>query len=309
MLEQIVKTVKLMGNAFEFTAIHEDILNCREAIQAAINEVQRIEAFLSTYIETSEVSLINRNAGKEAVIVSKELIELIKRAIKISELTQGAFDISYGGVDDKLWKFDSSMKKLPADEDLKKTVQLVNYRNVIIDEKLCTVYLKNKGMKLGFGAIGKGYAAMKAKEIMLGYGIQNGVVNAAGDLTVWGTRLNGNPWNIGIALPEIKYNYFSTLTLNEGSIATSGDYEKYVIIDGKRYSHTIDPRTGKPVQGIKSVSIICPNAEMADALTTPVMVMGIDVGLNLINQLHSVACIIVDDKGKMHISKNLRRPT
>lgn len=308
-MQQVIKTVRLMGNAFEFTAIHESRLHAEQAIEAAINEVKRIEEFLSTYIKTSEVSLINNNAGKNPVIVSKELISLILRAKKISEITQGAFDISYGGVDEKLWKFDTSMKSLPSAEILKESVRLVNYKNVIVDEKESSVLLLNKGMRIGFGGIGKGYAAMKAKEIMKIQGIENGVVNAAGDLTVWGCRLNGNPWNIGIALPEIKYNYFSTLTMNEGSIATSGDYEKFVIIDGKRYSHTIDPRTGQPVQGIKSVSIICPSAELADALTTPVMVMGIEVGLNMINQMHSVACIIVDHKGKMHISRNLNRPT
>jgi FAD:protein FMN transferase len=299
------KIVKLMGNAFEFTAIHSHADVCKKAIEAAIMEVQRIELFLSTFREESEVILINNNAGIKPVKVSKELVDLIARAIRISELTQGAFDISYGGVDKRIWKFDTTMDSLPSAEEALKSVHLVNFRNIIVDRYAETIYLLKKGMRIGFGGTGKGYAAMQAKAVMRAMGIKSGLVNAAGDLTVWGAQLDGAPWNIGIALPEKKSGFFSKLQFHEGSIATSGDYEKYVIIDGKRYSHTIDPRTGLPVHGIKSVSIICSNAELADALATPVMVMGIEVGLNMINQIQGVEAIIIDDKNVLHLSKNL----
>ena len=165
--------------------------------------------------------------------------------------------------------------------------------------------LKKKGMRIGFGGIGKGYAADRAKQILQGLGIKSGIVNAAGDLVTWGMQLNGSPWTIGIADPDQSDRPFSSLNISNMAIATSGNYEKYVMIDGKRYSHTIDPKTGFPVSGIKSVSIICPSAELADALATPVIVMGVRVGLNLINQLNQVGCVIIDDRDKVYTSQNI----
>ena len=164
---------------------------------------------------------------------------------------------------------------------LQKIVRLINYKNVIVDEKKSTVFLKEKGMRIGFGGIGKGYAAEKAKVVLQQMGIESGIVNAAGDLTAWGFQPNGKPWTIGIADPDTRHHPFSSLNITNMAVATSGNYEKYVVIDGKKYSHTIDPKTGLPVSGIKSVTIIAPNAELADALATPVMVMGIKAGLHL----------------------------
>ena len=145
----------------------------------------------------------------------------------------------------------------------------------------------------------------KARHLLQQLGIKGGVVNAAGDLTVWGSQPNGKPWTIGIADPNIKHTAFSHLAITNASVATSGNYEKYVMIKGKKFSHTIDPKTGLPVSGIKSVSIICPNAEVADAMATPVMIMGIKAGLNLINQMRDIACIIIDDNDRVYTSKNI----
>jgi thiamine biosynthesis lipoprotein len=161
-------------------------------------------------------------------------------------------------------------------------------------------------MRIGFGGIGKGYAADKAKVALVSLGVRNGIVNAAGDLTVWGTQANGEPWTIGIADPNAAGRPFSYLQLTDTAIATSGNYEKFVMIDGKKYSHTIDPKTGLPVTGIKSVSIISPNAELADAMATPVMIMGIKVGLDLINQVNGLGCIIIDDNDHVFTSKNIQ---
>ena len=165
--------------------------------------------------------------------------------------------------------------------------------------------LKNKGMRIGFGGIGKGYAADRAKSVMIGKGIQSGIVNAAGDLITWGMQPNGQPWTIGIADPDRQQHAFSALSISNMAIATSGNYEKYAVIDGKKYAHTIDPKTGLPVEGLKSVSILCSSAELADALATPVMVMGRAVGLDLVNQLNNVACVVVDDHNHIHTSNNI----
>jgi thiamine biosynthesis lipoprotein len=176
---------------------------------------------------------------------------------------------------------------------------------VILNEKDYSVYLKKKGMRIGFGGIGKGYAADKAKQLLQQRGVASGVVNAAGDLITWGVQPDGRSWTIGIADPDTRHP-FSYLNISNMAVATSGTYEKYAIINGKKYSHTIDPKTGMPVTGIKSVTIICPSAELADAMATPVMVMGIQVGLDLINQMKQMACIIIDDDNRLYTSRNIK---
>ncbi|MFP5080058.1 FAD:protein FMN transferase [Pedobacter sp. JCM 36344] len=297
--------VKLMGNRFEITAVSDDQVLAKTAISEAIDEVRRVEELLSTFKETSQVNEINRSAGIAHVKVNQEVIELITRSLKISTITQGAFDITYGSIDKSLWNFDVHMKALPEKETALKSVGLINYENVIIDRQESTVMLKHKGMRIGFGGIGKGYAADRAKQVMMGRGIESGIVNAAGDLITWGLQPSGKPWTIGIADPNSKQRAFSALSISNMAIATSGNYEKYALIDGKRYSHTINPKTGLPVSGIKSVSIICPSAELADALATPIVIMGAKVGLDLINQLRNVACVIIDDDNEIYTSKNI----
>jgi thiamine biosynthesis lipoprotein len=167
------------------------------------------------------------------------------------------------------------------------------------------VHLKEKGMRIGFGGIGKGYAAERAKSIMQSMGVTSGVVNASGDLAAWGHQPNGQPWTIGIVNPNAAGQIFSWLNVTDMALATSGNYEKYIVIDGKKYSHTINPRTGLPVTGIKSVTIICPNAEIADAMATPVMIMGVRAGLDMINQINNVEAILIDDDDKVYTSHNL----
>ncbi|GGE41932.1 thiamine biosynthesis lipoprotein [Pedobacter psychrotolerans] len=299
------RQLKLMGNRFEFTVIAESEQEGNIAIDAAIAEVKRIEDLLTTFSNTSQTYQINEFAGLQSVKVSNEIIGLIERANRISEITDGAFDISYGSIDKRLWNFDPHMTELPDQETALKAVRLINYRNVILDKANTTVFLKNKGMRIGFGGIGKGYAADKAKQVLQQKGIKSGIVNAAGDLITWGTQANGQPWTVGIADPEQTNRPFSSLKISDMAIATSGSYEKNVTINGKRYSHTIDPKTGLPVTGVKSVSIICPSAELADALATPVIVMGVKVGLELINQIKHVACIIIDDDDQVFTSDNI----
>lgn len=299
------KVLKLMGNRFEITVVTDDQASADECIADAVEEISRIEKLFTTFNESSQTNLINRNAGIAPVKVEKEVYELIERSKKISVLTQGAFDITYGSIDKRLWNFDNTMTRLPDPQIAKKLVRLINYRNVILNENDCSVFLKEKGMRIGFGGIGKGYAAEKAKSLLQQKGIKSGIINAAGDLTAWGYQPNGKPWTIGIADPNTSRKAFSFLEITDTSVATSGNYEKFIVIDGKRYSHTIDPKTGLPVTGIKSVTIICPNAEIADAMATPVMIMGIKVGLNMINQIKGVAGIIIDDNDKIYTSENI----
>jgi thiamine biosynthesis lipoprotein len=245
-------------------------------------------------------------AGLEPLKVDNEIFDLIYLSLKISSLTQGSFDISFGSIDKSLWNFDVNITALPSKETAKEMVRLINYRNIILDEKECTVFLKQKGMRIGFGGIGKGYAADKAKILLQQKGVESGVVNASGDLVTWGKQPDGKPWTVGIANPYTKFQPFSYLDISNMAIATSGNYEKYALINGKKYSHTIDPKTGFPVSGIKSVTIICPGAELADAMATPVMVMGVKAGLNLINQMQQMACIIIDDSDRIHTTNNIK---
>ena len=299
------KVLKLMGNRFEITVVGDDEKWAAERIDEAVAEISRIERLLTTFNENSQTSLINLNAGIKPVKVDKEVFDIIQRSKRISSITQGAFDISYGSVDKRLWNFDKTMTSLPDAATAKKLVRLINYQNIVLDESKCTVFLKEEGMRIGFGGIGKGYAAERAKLILKQKGVESGIVNAAGDLTAWGHQPNGKEWTIGIADPDATHHPFSYLSITNMAVATSGNYEKFVVIDGKKYSHTIDPKTGLPVTGIKSVTIISPNAEIADAMATPVMIMGIKVGLDIINQVKGLACVIIDDNNKIYTSKNI----
>ena len=299
------RILKLMGNRFEFTVIAENQQDGDLAIDAAIQEVKRIELLLTTFSHLSQTSLINENAGLLAVKVDLEVLHLIERSLRISAITDGAFDITYGSIDKRLWNFDPHMTSLPDEQTALASVGLIDYRNVMLDKENSTVFLRNKGMRIGFGGIGKGYAADQAKSVLQKLGIKSGIVNAAGDLVTWGTQIGGRPWTVGIADPEQTNRPFSSLKISDMAIATSGSYEKFVTINGKRYSHTIDPKTGLPVSGVKSVSIICPSAELADALATPVVVMGVKVGLELINQIKQVACVIIDDDDQVFTSNNI----
>ena len=298
-----------MGNHFEITVVGDDEQWANEKIEIGVKEIQRIEKLLTTYAEDSETNLINTNAGISPVKVSEEIILLIERALRISNITQGAFDISYGSVDKSLWNFDTSMTSLPSRKIAKQSVRLINYKNIIIDKEASTVFLKQKGMRIGFGGIGKGYAAEQAKNVMRAAGVENGVVNASGDLTTWGLMPDGNKWTIGIVHPEMASSVFSYMNVSGLSVATSGNYEKYIMIDGVKYSHTINPKTGLPVTGIKSVTIVSTNAEVADAMATPVMIMGIEAGLNMINQINDIEAIVIDDNNTLYATKNIKLTT
>jgi FAD:protein FMN transferase len=299
------KTLRLMGNRFTISVVSENKTWAENQIDVAIAEISRIEKLLTTFSDDSQTNQINQNAGIAPVKVDREVFDLINRSLRISSLTDGAFDITYGSLDKRFWNFDKAMTSLPNAETAKQAVRLINYQNVILNAEKQTVFLKEAGMRIGFGGIGKGYAAEQAKRILIKNGVESGIVNAAGDLTTWGNQPNGKPWTIAIADPENQNTALAKLNISGAAVATSGNYEKYVVIDGKKYSHTIDPKTGFPVSGIKSVTIICPNAELADAMATPITVLGVDAGLSLINQMQQIACIIIDDDNNIYTSNNI----
>lgn len=299
------KAARLMGNQFEISLVAEEEELANEWIQQGFNHIKEIEYLLTTYSDTSDLYRINAAAGVEPVVVHKETFGIIERSLQISAITQGAFDISYGSVDKRLWNFDVHQNELPDPETAKKMVRLINYRNILLDKAATTVMLKEKGMRIGLGGIGKGYAAEKTRQYLKSLGATAGIVNASGDLTTWGMQPDGKPWTIGIADPNNASSIFSYLEVSDMAVATSGNYEKFIWVNGRKYSHTINPKTGLPITGIKSVTILTPNAELADALTTPIAIMGIEAGLHLINQLHQVEAIIIDDDDRVYLSKQI----
>ncbi len=307
-LAQDLKTVKmdtvLMGSRFVFTAVSNNKEVAWEAIIAAKKEVIRIESLISSWDEDSETHRINVNGGIKPVKVSSELFQLISRCLKISKLSNGFFDISFASID-KVWDFDKDYKTLPSTERIAESVAKINFKNIILNKEESTVFLKEKGMKIGFGAIGKGYAANRAKAIMFNYKIESGVVNAGGDLISWGNKENEEPWSVGILDPFKKDEIKLWLNITNMAVVTSGDYEKFVMINGKRYGHIINPKTGWPTEGVRSVSIICPDAELADALATTVFCIGRKSGIALINELDGIECLVIDDSNQIYYSNKL----
>jgi FAD:protein FMN transferase len=295
----------LMGSRFELTAVAEQKISAEKAVKLAIEEIRRIESDISEYIPSSTVSKINDMSGISPVKVSKELYDLIERSLRIAKLTNGAFDITWAGMSG-LWSFDGLEMKMPSDGSIAERLLLIGYSNISLNKEDTTVFLKIPGMKIGFGANGKGFAANKAASLMKELNIPGGIVNAGGDLITWGKPLTGEHWTIGVSDPENTRLSLAWLNVDEMAVVTSGNYEKYTIIEGKKFSHIIDPRTGYPVSGLKSVTIICPDAELADALATAVFVMGRENGLNMINQLNGIECLIIDDNNKIHSSDGLQ---
>jgi thiamine biosynthesis lipoprotein len=294
----------LMGSSFEITVVAEDEDFAKESLAIAKKEIIRIENLISSWDQKSETSRINRNAGIAAVEVSKELFDLIFRAQQISKLSSGAFDLTFAAID-KLWNFDGRESEMPNPDTLKASVFNIGYQLIELNEQSLTVFLPKKGMKIGFGAIGKGYAADSAKQLLVERGVLGGIINASGDMNTWGTKPDGSSWTIGIVNPMNNKKVFSWFSLEHNAVVTSGDYEKFTQINGRRYSHIIDPRTGIPSQGIVSCTIFAGKAELADAIATAIFVMGVESGLFLIDQLPDIEAILIDDSGIIHCSKNI----
>ncbi|WP_020567386.1 FAD:protein FMN transferase [Neolewinella persica] len=298
------ETLLLMGSRFDITTVGAGA-GAEEGYNAmAIAEIQRIERLISSWDPNSQTSAINAAAGDHPVKVDAELFGLIQRALGLSRLTDGAFDISYASMD-RLWRFDGSMKAMPEADNIAASVARVGFDKIVLDEAKRTVFLPEAGMKIGFGAIGKGYAADRARQLLEKAGCKAGIINASGDLTAWGRQPSGEDWKVAITNPLNKEKAFAWLPVNGRAIVTSGNYEKFVRFNGTRYAHIIDPRTGYPSTGIISVTVLAPSTELADALATSVFVMGVDTGLDFINQIPNVDCIIVDEDNHLHTSGSI----
>lgn len=296
----------LMGSRFDITIVAADSTSAEKNINLVIDEIIRIEELISEWKPSSQVSEVNKNAGIKPVKVNKELFDLTKHALSFSEITNGAFDISIAAMD-KIWKFDGSMEELPSQNTLLKAIEKVGYKNIELNETQSTIYLKLPGMKIGFGATGKGYAADQGRLLMQQLNAKAGIVNASGDMAIWGTQPENTPWRIGITNPLKPYKSLKILEVTNAAITTSGDYEKYVEFDDKRYSHIINPKTGMPASGLISVTVIGENAETANGLSTSIMVLGHEKGLELLKNYPNYACLILTDKGKIKKSKNFNR--
>ena len=294
----IERKVVLMGSKFQITVVANDSSVANKQIDLAIEEIERIENLISEWQPHTQVSEVNRNAGIKPVKVDKELFELTKRALYYSKISNGAFDISTAALD-KVWKFDGSMTEKPTEESIAKSIEHVGYQHIVLDSVHSTIFLQKSGMKIGFGSIGKGYAADKGRELMQKLGVQAGIVNASGDIATWGTQPNGKPWRIGINNPFKRQHTAKILKLKNSAVATSGSYEKYAEIDGVRYAHIINPKTGYPSTGLTSVTIYGPSSEFANALSTSIMVLGEKEGKKMAKKYPKYKFLFITDKGKI----------
>ncbi len=294
-----------MGSRWDITLVAADSVTAQREIDKVIAEVSRIEYLISDWKQETQISEVNRKAGIEAVKVDKEVFELTERAIELSRLTNGAFDISFAAMD-RIWKFDGSMTEMPSPEAVKKSVEKVGYKDIVLDKEKSTIFLRRAGMKIGFGALGEGYAADRCREMMQAKGIKAGIVNGSGDMAVWGKHPNGTNWKIGITNPLKNDEIFKVMTLSKNAVVTSGSYEKFVVFNGKRYAHIINPATGYPATGVCSVTIFGPSTEKANGFSTSMMVLGKKSGIELIRKFPEYSYILITDKGRIYSSKDLR---
>ncbi|MGB5482530.1 MAG: FAD:protein FMN transferase, partial [Eudoraea sp.] len=216
----------------------------------------------------------------------------------------GAFDITVAAMEG-VWKFDGSMSMFPTPEQISRAVSKVGYKKIILNRVENTVFLKEKGMKIGFGAIGKGYAADKVKELLVSKQVPAGMINASGDIATWGTKATGEKWLIGVDHPRSNGKIFTWLPLIESSVSITGNLDRYVTFNGKKYAHYIDPKSGYPTTGISKVTILAKSAELCDALATAVYVLGKEKGISLINQLGDTEVVIVDSYNQMFKSNGI----
>lgn len=294
----VKRGMTLMGSRFEVTVIERDSVWANMYIDSAVSEIRRIENLISEWQPHTQVSAVNRAAGIKPVRVDREVFALTQRALAFSRLSDGAFDISIAALD-RIWRFDGSMDELPTPEAVQRSIAHVGYQDIVLDSVASSIYLARSGMKIGFGSIGKGYAADRGRDLLKRLGVQGGIVNASGDLSTWGTQLNGQPWRVGINNPLKAHKMIAVLQMKEESVATSGSYEKYVEFGGKRYAHIINPKTGFPASGLISVTVYGPSAEFANGLSTSMMVLGAREGAKLLRRFPAYKAVWMSDGGRV----------
>ncbi|MDO8547540.1 MAG: FAD:protein FMN transferase [Nitrospirales bacterium] len=293
----------LMGTMVELTAVAPNEILAQAALSAGFQEIRRLEALLSTWIETSELSIVNAAAGHEPVGVSEETFALLKRALEVADYTEGGFNIAIGPAA-RLWNIPEA-PRVPSDMELEIAAQYVDYRNIHLNPTRRTVFLEKPGMKIDVGGIGKGFAAEKAAAVMREVGALGGLVAVSGDFRVFGKRADGTAWPVGIRHPRRDGTILATLDSTDEAVSTSGDYERFFLQDGIRYHHILDPDTLQPARLCQSVTVVAPDAGWADALATGLFVMGPVKGMALIERL-GFGAVIVDAQGGILVSSRLR---
>ena len=300
----VQKTESIMGTNVSVTVVARSAEEGATAIDAVMAEIRRFDAMMSLYKDTSEITAVNLAAGKRPVQVSPEMIEAVERAGDISKLSGGVFDVTIGPLV-VLWQMRLKEGKVPTDREIAGVRSLVDYRNIVINRKASTIFLKKPGMIMDLGGM-KGYIADRAVEVLKKRGITSGIIALAGDIWVLGRRENGESWRIGVQHPREKDKTIAVLDLTDKYITTSGDYERFVIREKKRYHHIIDPRTGKPSQGVISATIIGDKGAVIDPLAKVPFILGPDEGLKIIKKIGAEA-IIVDDEGKVFMTDGVNR--
>ncbi len=303
-MQEYTLTQKLMGTVFTLGVIAGDPSEARVFLEAGIAEIERLEKLLSEFRPDSATTNINNNAGETWVPTDAETYGLIKRSIAIARLCGGDFDITVAPLK-SLYRFKHTDFVMPADEEISHALQKVGYHHLLLDDAAQAVRFAVSGMRISFAAIGKGFAADQVIHKWKAAGLRSGFVSASGDIRVLGVNSKGLPWKAGIAHPDAIGTALFQLSLRDNAIATSGSSEQYFMWNKKKWSHNINPHTGKPLQGIKSVTIVSPAAELADALATAVYVKGIRKGLAFVDQLPQTHAVIIDEKNNIHFSKKL----
>lgn len=294
-----------MTTPIELFFWEEDSDKAEQISQAVFNEFDRIEQKMSRYIDTSELSNINRNAALKNVQVSESLFNVLESAMDISKLSNGAFDISFASVG---YMYDYRKKQMPSQDVLDKKLELFHYENILLDKEKQSIHFTKPGIVIDLGGIAKGYSVDKGIEILKKAGIESAHLSAGGDMRLIGDK-RGKPWIIGIKNPFDETLHALVLPLSETAISTSGDYERYFMDDkGERVHHILSPKTGKSAKGLRSVTILANDAITSDGLSTAVFVLGLKQGLGLINKLDGIDAIIIDDNGKVFYSNGLMRP-
>jgi len=300
----------LMDTKVDLTLYEVEKKNSEKISGDVFTEMERLENILSRTITSSDLARLNKAAGKQWVKVSPELFFVLKKALEFAEVSEGAFDPTVAPLLD-LWGFGTDYQRVPSEEEISRVLPLVDYRLVELDESRSMVYLPLEGMKLDLGGIAKGYIVDQGLEITRKFDIKASLINAGGDIRMYGEKPSGEKWSIAVQDPKIdKQNsagpYVALLYLEgEGSVVTSGDYERYFEEDGEIYHHILNPADGKPARTVSSVTIIAEDALTADAFSTAVFVMGREKGLELLESLPGIEGVIVDKEGKIYYTSGL----
>ncbi len=294
----------LMGTEISVRLWHDDPAEGERLIDEVFAEAERINQLMSTYIQDSQISDINRNAASGPVAAGDELFLIIRRSLDISALTKGAFDITYDSVGQH---YDFRNRQRPDAATVEAERKLIDYRLIELDESARTVRFLQQGVRINLGGIAKGYVVERGVDILRMRGVRNAIVSAGGDSRLLGDR-RGQPWMVGIRDPRNDGQVAISVPLQDEAISTSGDYERYFEEGDTRYHHIIQPNTGAPASGVHSATVFGPDAVLTDALSTSVFVMGVDQGLTLIATLPDYEGIVIDDAGRIYYSDGLMQP-